>query len=109
VQPGLVIRRDSAPPKTITPPSALKRKASDLGNLSPLDGPRKKQTPEISLPSALPATPATPVTTTSANMDSDDDFNSSQMSDEDFLGDQDSDMSLGDGKHYFIHSVYYVH
>jgi hypothetical protein len=108
-QPGLVIRRDSAPPKTTTPPSALKRKASDLGNLGPPDGPRKKQTPEISVPSALPALPATPVTTTSANMDSDDDFNSSQMSDEEFMGDQDSDISLGDGKHGSSRSVYCVH
>jgi len=38
-------------------------------------------------------------------MDSDDDFNSSQMSDEEFMGDQDSDASLGDGKHCSSRSV----
>ena len=37
-------------------------------------------------------------------MDSDDDFNSSQMSDEEF-GDQDSDVSLGDGKHSSMPSL----
>lgn len=79
-----------------TPPTARKRKASDLSSkLGAAEGPRKKKTPEAADTAALPATP---VTSTSANMDSDDDFNSSQVSEDEFMDDQDSDVSLGDGK-----------
>ena len=86
-----------------TPSSAVKRKASELGDkLATPESPRKKKTPESAPESALPATPAT---NASGNMDSDDDFNSSQVSEDEFMEDQDSDVvSLGDGKACLSHA-----
>jgi ariadne-1 len=60
-----------------------------------IDGPRKKKSPDVVDAAALPATP---VTNTSANMDSDDGFNSSQMSEDEFMEDQDSDIELDEGE-----------
>lgn len=51
-------------------------------------------TPETT-PAVLPVTPRT---TVSANMDSDDEFNSSQVSDEEIMDDSDVD-GFDDGKH----------
>ncbi|KAF2878087.1 hypothetical protein BDV95DRAFT_479561, partial [Massariosphaeria phaeospora] len=70
-------------------------KASDsVDRLSPSESPRKKQATEIPLDAALPATP---VTTTSANMDSDDEFNSSGS--DEFMN-QDSDDILEEDSDY---------
>ena len=87
---GLVIAAGSALPEH------HKRKADDIADhLAPSAvPPTKKQTPDTHFD--LPATPVT--TTASPKMDSDDDFNSSQASGEDFMDDQDSDLGLEDGK-----------
>jgi hypothetical protein len=54
----------------------------------------KKQTLDAAADTA--ALPATPQTSTSVNMDSDDDFNSSPVSDDESMQDPDSDIDLGD-------------
>ena len=91
-------RRDRLSQDITTPPSTAsrKRKADDIADhLAPSAAPpTKKPTPDLAVD--LPATPVT--TTASPKMDSDDDFNSSQASGEDFMDDQDSDLGLEDGK-----------
>jgi hypothetical protein len=75
-----------------------KRKASELDRAGVPEQAHKKQTLDAAadtaaLPAALPATPQTSM---SANMDSDDDFNSSPVSDDESMQDPDSDIDLGD-------------
>lgn len=71
----------------------MKRKATatDDDKLSAPEPPRKKKSSEAINVQALPATPAA---TTPATMDSDEDFISSPVSDDDFMEDQDSDVSI---------------
>lgn len=99
-QPGLVIRGEARPLDISTTPSACKRKASVLSDDAPRASQqlpaRKKLTPETDIASALLASPV-PSTTTASKMDSDDDFNSSQASGDEF---QDSDYDMDEGKSY---------